>query len=93
MENFLASRPSIAKLSVPPKSTANLFSALANRSVPRPSASPKLERLESPSTQPAVEHLPPSHEAQVELVREDGVVQRIVVVCKCGDRIELDCVY
>ena len=43
--------------------------------------------------QPGVEHVAHAHEPQVELVREDGVVQRIVIVCRCGERIELDCAY
>ncbi len=90
MENFLPAQPSIAKLSVPPKTTANLFASLANRTAHRASPSPKMEH---PTVQPAVERLPHPHEAQVELVRDHGVVQRIVVVCKCGERIELDCVY
>jgi membrane-bound ClpP family serine protease len=31
--------------------------------------------------------------AQVELVTEKGVVQKIIVTCKCGERIELTCKY
>lgn len=90
MENFLSARPTIAKLSIPPKTTANLFASLANRTAHRAHADPGVEH---PASQPPVEHLLHQHETQVELVRENGAVQRIVVVCKCGERIELDCVY
>ncbi len=90
MENFLSARPSIAKLSVPPKTTANLFASLASRTVHRAHLAPPVE---PPAAQPPAEHLPHQHETQIELVRENGAVQRIVVVCKCGERIELDCVY
>ena len=31
--------------------------------------------------------------AQVELVTEKGVVQKIIVTCKCGERVELKCKY
>ncbi len=91
MENFLSARPSIAKLSVPPKTTANLFASLANRAVHRATGlAPAVEHL---AAQLAGEPPPHAHEAQIELVRENGAVQRIVVVCKCGERIELECVY
>lgn len=90
MENFLSARPSIAKLGVPPKTTANLFASLANRTVQRTGAAPAVEH---PAAQLAVAPPPHAHAAQVELVRENGAVQRIVVVCTCGERLELDCVY
>ena len=90
MENFLSARPSIAKLSVPPKTTANLFASLASRAAHHTHPGPAVEHL---SARPAVEPPSHSHEPQIELVRENGAVQRIVVVCKCGERIELDCVY
>ena len=91
MENFLSARPSIAKLSVPPKTTANLFASLANRTIHR--ATSPAPAVEHPVAQLAAEPSPHQHEARVELVRENGAVQRIVVVCQCGERIELDCVY
>ena len=90
MENFLASRSSIAKPGLQPKATANLFSSLANRTTVRPDHAPPMEKLPLPDTAEAVPH---GHEPQIELVRENDAVQRIVVVCKCGERIELDCVY
>ena len=90
MENFLSARPSIAKLGTVPKTTSNLFASLANRTAHRAGPSPAIEH---PTAQPPAEHLPHPHEAQLELVRENGAVQRIVVVCRCGERIELDCVY
>ncbi len=90
MENFLSARPSIAKLGTSPKTSANLFASLANRTAHRAGPSPAVEHS---TAQSPVEHLPHQHEAQVELVHENGAVQRIVVVCRCGERIELDCVY
>lgn len=92
MENFLASRPSISKLGVQPKATANLFASLANRTAARPVATASADKPVTPvaAETAAAPHL---HEAQVELIRENGAVQRIVVVCKCGERIALDCVY
>ena len=90
MENFLASRPNIAKPGIQPKTTANLFASLANRTTVRPAHAPAMEKLPLPDASETPSH---GHEPQIELVRENGAVQRIVVVCKCGERVELDCVY
>ena len=93
MEHAPSSRPSISKLGAPPRTTANLFAALANRTPPRTGMPTAVEKPGAPH--PATEHLPTAHphDAEVELVREEGVVQQIVIRCKCGERIELDCVY
>ena len=90
MENFLASRPSIAKLGVKPKASAHLFTSLANRTPARPVTPSPSDPSAAPATPGSAS---PCHEPQVELVRENGAVTRIVVVCKCGERTELDCIY
>lgn len=33
------------------------------------------------------------HEARVELVRDGDVVRGLVIVCLCGERIEVECLY
>ena len=35
----------------------------------------------------------PSHVPQIECVREGDRITRLVVVCACGERIEIDCLY
>ena len=90
MENFLASRPTIAKLGVQPKTTAHLFASLASRTPAGPVASPVSDSSDTPTPPGSAS---PRHEPQIELVRENGAVTRIVVVCKCGERTELDCIY
>jgi len=43
---------------------------------------------------PAHAPQPPIHSAAtVEAVEEEGVVRKIVVLCSCGDRIEIHCGY
>lgn len=32
-------------------------------------------------------------EAKVELIQENGRIQQVVVTCRCGERIVLDCAY
>lgn len=31
--------------------------------------------------------------ANIETVKEGGKVVRIIVTCKCGERMEIDCIY
>jgi len=35
----------------------------------------------------------PHGEPQIELVQENGRIQQIVVICRCGERTVLDCAY
>jgi hypothetical protein len=34
-----------------------------------------------------------STSAQVEVVKEGGKVVRLIVMCACGERVEIDCLY
>jgi hypothetical protein len=34
-----------------------------------------------------------SQEPDIQLIQENGQLKRIVVVCSCGERIELECAY
>jgi hypothetical protein len=70
-------------------------SFLADRAVvpPAPTAAPKPSPLAplGPS-RPARPH-PAAAAPTVELVKDGAKVVRIVVTCKCGERMELDCLY
>ncbi len=98
MESFLASRATVAKPNLSaasPGGGKGAFTPLFAKPPAEPAGTPT-------TTQPAAteaalgaaEAKPHAHAASVEVVRgADGVVQGIVVNCKCGERIELDCVY
>ena len=106
MESFLAGRPTVAKLPSgggKPASAGEGFSPLcahrpARGGVARAPAvsgggpeapGAMLPKAAPPAPEPAAH----THKVSVEVVRVDGAVQGIVVTCKCGERIELDCVY
>jgi len=90
LQDFLAGRPSLnsdsAKPAVPAEREAGfqpLFAARAPALTPaaggrRIADVPESELLDAP---------------QIELVEENGVVQRIIVTCTCCQRIELECEY
>jgi hypothetical protein len=63
----------------------SLFTVLGN---PSPAAAPA-ER----TTAAAAEHHAPGNVPQIEVVQEGGRVTKIIVTCKCCERIELDCTY
>lgn len=90
LQDFLTGRPSMTSGSTTPAIPAardGAFQPLfATRAAELPSASgtrriadiPEPELLDAP---------------QIELVEENGVVQRIVVTCTCCRRIEIECEY
>lgn len=53
--------------------------------------------MPSDLARPAVDRVEDAHQAeaapQIELVRNGGRIERIIVTCSCCNRIELDCRY
>ena len=56
-----------------------------------PSGSVKLSNEDGKGVSQVVSSDP--NGAKVELISEKGVVQKIIVTCKCGERVELKCEY
>lgn len=89
MESFLQNRPSLATVSCskPKAETGGDFQPFL-----RPASAPDKAALlntmieDSPSAQEG-------SEPQIELVRGEDCVERIVIVCSCCKRIELECEY
>ena len=83
MKSFLEGREAVSR-SAPPATHAS-------------SQLPALGELPADSTAPALPaHAPASkreHEKKIETVSVDGVIQKIVVTCGCGERIEVHCGY
>jgi hypothetical protein len=86
MNSFLENRPTVGRkdavIGESPKSEVSfqpLFSASAiTASLPASSSSPETKAEAAP---------------QVELIQNDGRVERIIVTCSCCNRIELQCQY
>ncbi len=87
LEDFLSNRPAIqspnATESEPRSSTFQPFFAarsagLSGKRTAEFDAEPECPRLEAP---------------EIELVRESGEVRRIIVTCKCCEKITIDCEY
>lgn len=109
MESFLSGRAAVAKLKpaeVRPASGTDGFSPLFGKTAeqaivasaaPAPSAQPPTPDFPAAppavAVAPTVAVAPHAHKVSVEVVRVDGAVQGIIVTCRCGERIELDCVY
>lgn len=102
MESFLAGRATVAKLPTSgdraSSSGGGGFSPMFEPKVEP--ATPAAVVVSAPASatpakpfSPAPEPVAHTHQVSVEVVRVDGAVQGIVVTCKCGERIELDCVY
>lgn len=52
-----------------------------------PAAVPALRRISG--TPPATEN----HGTHVEVIKEGDKVVRLIVICSCGERTEVDCIY
>ena len=77
MNSFLQGKKSLAVAPLRGITATHLSSSTAAATAPRPATAP-----ESHSGSPTVE-----------LVKEGDKVVRIVVVCTCGERVEIDCLY
>lgn len=47
----------------------------------------------SPDQPPGRAAEPRCTKPEVEVIEEEGVIVRLIVTCKCGERIEIDCQY
>ena len=81
MEPYLASRPVAAATSSENRSFQPLFSVFG---APEPVAA-------APVPMPTLVKSP--MEPNVEIVESEGRITRIVVTCRCCEKIELDCQY
>lgn len=90
LQDYFAGRPSVSAGRTAPAPLATDEAAFQPLFAARPAdlgASGGARRIEA---QPEPELL---DEPQVELVQENGKVQRIVVTCTCCKRIEIECEY
>jgi hypothetical protein len=89
MDSYLPTPAALAK-AVPTMSAAAMKEWAPELS---PSAAP------APVAQPEAEAAPEAHchkpgaEPKVELVRMDGRITKVIVTCRCGERMALDCEY
>lgn len=89
MESFLQNRPSLATVG---RSTAQPEGSGDFQPFLRPASSPDKAAL----LNTMIEDSPSDHkdsEPQIELVRREDCVERIVITCSCCKRIELECEY
>ena len=86
LQDFLANRPSIQS------SASNSAPARSDSFQPLIASRPAglAGKNSEPDPEPASEHL---EAPQIELVRENGQVRRIVVTCSCCEKITIDCEY
>jgi hypothetical protein len=89
MKSFLEGRATVAKeraeIARPAPTTNYVLPAFA-----RTPKAPEREIDDRPAPAPQ----PTRHsEATVETVEEEGVVRKIIVVCSCGERVEIHCGY
>ncbi len=90
LQDYFAGRPSVSAgrtAPAPPATDEGAFRPLFATRSAELEASGGARRIEA---QPEPELL---DEPQVELVQENGKVQRIVVTCTCCKRIEIECEY
>ena len=84
LQDFLANRPGAQSSSDSPAQQSTFQPFFAARAAGLPAsrreieADPEVQRLEEP---------------EIELVHEAGQVRRIIVTCKCCERITIDCEY
>ena len=92
MQDFLATRAPVTKWGAvtPPPSLHFVPLAAAGLASVGPLLPAAGSALPSASTDAGEEH---RHEARVEVVRDGGIVRGIVIVCPCGERIEVECLY
>jgi len=91
MQSYLDSTPAIAldepapaRMITPAASVLPVFGGGASAAAPTRSA------MAAPAFAPA----PHIHrDATVETVEANGVIQKIIVICGCGERIEVHCAY
>lgn len=94
MESFLANRPAAradrADRAALPKNEESAFRPLFE-STAAPVLPPAAERI----IEPVIDEpeRPRLDEPQVEVIAENGVVKRIVVTCRCCEKIEIECRY
>ncbi len=100
MESFLAGRATVAKMPSTGDRTvpsgdgfSPMFEKRQEPVAVAPAAVPAASAIPAKTISPAPEPTAHAHNVSVEVVRVDGAVQGIVVTCKCGERIELDCIY
>lgn len=95
MINFLDGRTSIKAdeassiLSAIPQMTAKGFQPLLQQEKMNGASEAVTESTAAGAGMNGHQHTAP----QIELVKADGRIQRIIVTCQCGTRIELDCEY
>jgi hypothetical protein len=87
MESYLPTPATLAK-ALPTMSAAAL-KEWAPELTSRPQAQPEPE----PEPEPAAHCHAGGSEPKVELVRTEGRVTKVIVTCRCGERMALDCLY
>ncbi len=90
LQDFLADRPSVTSGSTPPPIPA------AREDAFQPLFATRASELPSTAGARRIEAIPEQElldAPQIELVEENGVVQRIIVTCTCCKQIELECEY
>ncbi len=100
MENFLASRPAITKLGSSMKNlSGGVFTPMGEKKTDAVIVTPPPGAATPAAGTSLLAHGAGQagdddfHAVRVEVIRENGAVERIVVHCQCGERIELDCLY
>lgn len=90
MKSFLEGRPVVSRegapVSRPVGQLPNLDRSLPDSKVPLIENGPSTAQSELPPAKP-------HGEKKVETVEVGGVVQKIIVTCSCGERIEVFCGY
>ena len=90
MNSFLEGRQNIARQNAP---INRAIGPLPSLGVPQPQEDSSVARLPDPPQAPAPAPARVLHEKKIETVELDGIVQKILITCGCGERIEVHCGY